>query len=72
MFAGVVNFDSPGNPEKTGGAALELGVKEQELYNFPLSILATLPKMSNMFLHSGQPIDSIVQRAKILARWLWN
>jgi hypothetical protein len=47
-------------------------VKEQELSDLTASILATFPKMSNMFLHFRQVIDSRLQNEASRATKLWK
>jgi hypothetical protein len=52
-------------PEKTGGLGWpEASVKEQALSDLTGSILATFPRMSNMFLHRSQVIDSTPQKCQ--------
>ena len=39
-----------------------MSVKEQELSDLTASILATFPRISNMFLHFRQVVDSTLQK----------
>jgi len=57
----------PSNPEKSGGLALETSVRKQAPSDLTGSILTTFPRMSNMFLHFRQVIDSKLQ--KLRAGW---
>ena len=47
-------------------------VKEQELSDLTASILATFPRMSNMFLHFRQVIDSRLQKEGPMRTKLWK
>jgi hypothetical protein len=47
-------------------------VKEQALPDLTPSILATIPRMSNMFLHFRQVIDSRRQKGWVWVRKLWK
>ncbi len=54
---------------KTGGLPW-MSVKEQELSDLTASILATFPRISNMFLHFRQVVDSTLQKGRLLRRKL--
>jgi len=48
---------------KTGGLPW-MSVKEQELSDLTASILATFPRISNIFLHFRQVVDSTPQKGR--------
>lgn len=47
-------------------------VKEQAPFDLTPSILATFPRLSNMFLHFRQVIDSRLQKYRSRRKNLWN
>src|SRR5207249_6575657 len=61
----------PRNLEKQVGCP-GTSVIEQALPDFTASILATFPRMSNMFLHFRQVIDSRVQKQGFRDTKLWK